>query len=376
MKFIDLNKQQEQLHPEGLSLKEKIIKDIKGALNNCQFIQGPEVKQLEKELQDFTGSKHCITTSSGTDALLVALMAIGVSEGDEVITTPFSFIATAETIALLGAIPVYADIDPLTFNINPNNIEELITPKTKAIIAVSLYGQPANFNEINKIAAKYNLEVIEDAAQSFGSQHYDLKSCNLSKIAATSFFPSKPLGCYGDGGACFTSDDELAEKMKAISIHGQKKRYYHTQIGINGRLDTIQAIVLLAKLPIFKEEIKLRNKVAEIYKNKINALNIPSKIPYIEEFNTSVYAQYTLRVNDREIFIESMKSLGIPTSVHYPLALNEQPALEKYSLNRKKKNQKCSEAKKASNEVVSLPMHPYLSEQDIDLITKSLKNSL
>ena len=251
MHFLDLKAQQEQLLDDGKTLRAEIDRRIAAINDNCKFIQGPEVNELEESLAKFVGSKNCISVSSGTDALLIALMALDIKDSDEVITTPFSFIATAETILMLGAKPVFVDIEKDSYNIDPLKIEEKITSKTKAIIAVSLYGQPANFNLINNIAKKHNIPVIEDGAQSFGATHHNKKSCNLSTLGTTSFFPSKPLGCYGDGGACFTNDDELASKMKRISLHGQEKRYFHTEIGVNGRIDTFQAAILLAKLPIF-----------------------------------------------------------------------------------------------------------------------------
>ncbi len=373
MKFIDLQKQQDQHHPDGGVLKNKIIDNITKVINHGQFILGPEVTEIEEILSDYVGVKYCISTSSGTDALLISLMALDIQPGDEVITTPFSFIATAETITLLGAIPIYADINPKTYNIDPNQIEALITEKTKAIIAVSLYGQTANMKEINEIANKHGLKVIEDAAQSFGATHHQLKSCGLSTIGTTSFFPSKPFGCYGDGGACFTNDKNLAQRIRAISIHGQVERYLHKEIGLNGRLDTIQAAVLLAKWGIFEKEIKLRQEVANLYTTKLNSIGINST-PYIDTYNTSVYAQYTIKVKQRSEVISILKESGIPSAVHYPIPLCQQPALN----NNKspQSNGTHINALTASNEVISLPMYPYLTEENINRIISSLKDAI
>ena len=256
IEFIDLGRQRKSRNSNGIKLEKLIDKNIKNVFKHGKYILGPEINSLEQKLKDFVGAKNCIVVSSGTDALLIALMALKISHGDEIITTPFSFISTAEVIALLGAKPIFVDIDKKTYNIDPTKIESKITEKTKAILPVSLYGQPADFQTINKIASKYKIPVIEDAAQSFGASHHGKMSCNLSEIAATSFFPSKPLGCYGDGGACFTNNDELAKKIRRISLHGQEKRYFHTEIGINGRLDTMQAAILLAKLDFYESEIK------------------------------------------------------------------------------------------------------------------------
>ncbi len=376
MKFIDLTAQQNTLIDEKITLREEINKRISKVLDEGNFIQGPEVLELESSLKNFTGSEFCISTSNGTDALLIALMAIGIKPGDEIITTPFSFISTSETIALLGAIPKYADIDPKSYNINPQKIEEKITKKTKAIIPVSLYGQTADFTNINKIAKKYNLPVIEDGAQSFGAEHKKRKSCNLSTIGTTSFFPSKPLGCYGDGGACFTNDKELANKMRIISLHGQTKRYFHKEIGINGRLDTIQAAVLLAKLKIFNQEINLRNKVASRYTKALTEMEFEST-PEISEDNLSVFAQYTIQVEDRDYFQTKMKERNIPTSVHYPTLLYRQPAFYMTTNNELTDSQNfCKNAEKICKKVVSLPMYPYLTIEDQDKIIETIKDVL
>ena len=325
---------------------------------------------MENKLATYVNAKHCIGVSSGTDALLLALMALDIEPGDEVITTPFSFISTAETIVLLGAIPVFVDIDPVTYNINPDNLTEAISPKTKAIIAVSLYGQPADFSSINYIASQYGIPVIEDAAQSLGATHNNSKSCNLCLIGVTSFFPTKPLGGYGDGGACFTSDDQIAEKIRKISRHGSARRYYHTEVGINGRLDTIQAAILLVKLQIFDDEIDKRTKVADYYKTLFNNHGFKNT-PIIVNGNTSVFAQYTVQVNEREKIQSFLQNEGIPTSVHYPLPLNDQPALQSRSISKN-----CEIATKISKKVLSLPFHPYLEKFEQEKIVETLINAI
>lgn len=386
MEFIDLKAQQQQLISQGISLREDIDQKIKAVLDHGKYILGPEVNELEEKLAKFVGAKYCIGVSSGTDALLISLMALGIKRGDEVITTPFSFFSTVETILLLGAKPIFVDIDELTYNIDPKLIDKAITKKTKAIIAVSLYGQPANFKEINKIGNKYKIAIIEDGAQSFGSTHHKLRSCGLTTIGTTSFFPSKPLGCYGDGGACFTNDEELAKNIREISIHGQNKRYSHKQIGLNGRLDTIQAAILLAKLDLFDLEVEKRIKIGSRYTARLQELGI-STTPFISPENTSVYAQYTIQIKDREKVIENMKRLGIPTSVHYPSLLSEQNALKDSNINKNKFLQNIfskklfrsfdiKNAKKVSKNVLSLPMHPFLTEENQELILNALKESI
>ncbi|MDX8376907.1 MAG: DegT/DnrJ/EryC1/StrS family aminotransferase, partial [Mariprofundales bacterium] len=301
----------------------------------------------------------------GTDALLIAMMTLGISAGDEVITTPFSFIATAETIVLLGAIPIFVDIDPKTYNIDPTLLEAVITKKTKAIMPVSLYGQCADYDAINSIAAKYKLPVIEDGCQSFGATYKGNKSCGLTTIGCTSFFPSKPLGCYGDAGACFTNDDKLAKAMREIRVHGQDRRYHHPRIGINGRIDTLQAAILLAKMDIFPEEIIARQRIGAYYSELLADTVVT---PYIELHNTPVYAQYTVQVENREQVQLNLKELGIPTAVHYPIPLNKQPALV------------CNEIFKysdyAAKRVMSLPMHPYLTEQQQQLVCAAINRSV
>lgn len=354
--FIDLAAQQ-------VLIKDKIDANIQNVLAHGKYIQGPEVKELETKLAEYTGAKYCITCANGTDALQIALMAVGVGPGDEVITPGFTYIATAEAAAVLGAKAVYVDVKEDTYNINPELLEAAITDKTKAIIPVSLYGQCADFDIINEIAGKYNLPVIEDAAQSFGATYKGKKSCNLSTIATTSFFPSKPLGCYGDGGALFTNDEELATIINQISKHGQERRYHHVRVGINSRLDTLQAAILLPKLEIFDEEIKKRQAVADVYNKLLKEKGI-SSTPFVEEHNTSVYAQYTIRVKYREQVQATLKEHGIPTAVHYPVPLNKQPAVAS--------NSNLPVGDTIAQEVMSLPMHPYLNESQIKEIINKL----
>lgn len=351
--FFDLAAQQ-------AVIKRQIDENIAKVLAHGNYILGPEVAELEDRLCEYTGAKYCVTCANGTDALQIALMAIGVGPGDEVITPAFSYIATAEATALLGATPIYVDVDPVTFNINPTLIEEKITAKTKAIIPVSLYGQPADFTQINQIAQKHNLIVIEDAAQSFGAEQYGQKSCNLSDIGCTSFFPTKPLGCYGDGGAIFTSDENLAKSVRQIARHGQEKRYFHTRVGINSRLDTLQAAILLPKLDLLEKEIDAKDALAQKYTKSL-AVDDGLTCPSIVNGNRSAWAQYTLRVRDRDNFIKTLNDKGIPTAVHYPLPLNKQPAVQDVNI-------VLPQGDKMSDEVVSLPMHAYMSDAIFDQI--------
>ena len=315
--FVDLKAQYQALKPQ---IQERINR----VLEHGQYIMGPEVAELEQKLAAYTGAKHCITVASGTEALLISLMALGVKPGDEVITTPFTFVATAEMIVLLGAKPVFVDIEPDTCNIDARLIKAAITPKTRAIMPVSLYGQPADMEEINAIAAKHKLPVIEDAAQSFGAEYKGRKSCNLSTIGCTSFFPSKPLGCYGDGGAIFTNDDAAAQACREIRVHGQSKRYVHTRIGVGGRMDTLQCAIVLAKLERFDWEVRQRIAKGTRYNQLIDEVGIQRVQQRTNR--TSVFAQYTVLVENREQVQEALKRAGIPTAVHYPLPLNEQPA--------------------------------------------------
>lgn len=348
IEFCDLKAQQARI-------KDKIDAGIQRVLAHGQYILGPEVAELEEKLAAFIGAKHCITCANGTDALQIAQMAVGVAHGDEVITPGFTYIATAETVAVLGAKPVYVDIDPRTYNLDPALLEAAITPKTKAIIPVSLYGQCADFDTINAIAAKHGIPVIEDAAQSFGASYKGRMSCNLSTIACTSFFPSKPLGCYGDGGALFTNDDELAKLIRQIARHGQDRRYHHIRVGVNSRLDTLQAAVLLPKLEILADEIQRRQQVAANYDRLFKQAGVDTT-PYIEPHNVSAWAQYTVRVDDRDAVQEKLKAAGVPTAVHYPIPLNKQPAVADYEVQLPRGD--C-----AASQVLCVPMHPYLTPQ-------------
>jgi UDP-2-acetamido-2-deoxy-ribo-hexuluronate aminotransferase len=367
MEFCDLKTQYQRL-------KTDIDAGIQRVLNHGQYILGPEVAELEEKLAAFVGAKYCITCANGTDALQIAQMAFGIGPGDEVITPGFNYIATAETVALLGAKPVYVDIDPRTYNLDPQLLEAAITPRTKAIVPVSLYGQCADMDAINTIAAKHGIPVIEDAAQSFGATYKGRKSCSLSTIACTSFFPSKPLGAYGDGGAIFTNDEELAKVLRQIARHGQDRRYHHIRVGVNSRLDTLQAAILIPKLAIFEEEIALRQQVATRYKNLftnvIESAALTSTpqlgLPHIESHNTSVYAQFTLRVENRAVLQERMSAMGIPTVVHYPIPLNKQPAVSDVSV-------QLPVGDEVASQVISLPMGPYLLLSDQTLIAEVLQ---
>ncbi len=355
--FIDLKTQYS-------ALKASIDTRIQNVLDHGQYIMGPEVAELEERLAIFTGAKYCITVASGTEALLISLMAIGIKAGDEVITSPFTFVATAEAIVLLGAVPVFVDVELDTCNIDAKKIEAVITSKTRAIIPVSLYGQPADMDEINSIAIRYGLIVIEDAAQSFGAEYKGRKSCNLSTIGCTSFFPSKPLGCYGDGGAIFTSNYELAKSMREIRMHGQEKRYVHTRVGVGGRMDTLQCAVVLAKLERFESEVAQRLNIGARYNSMFS-----DKISVVTQRNdrTSVFAQYTIFVEDRERVQEYLKAFGVPTAVHYPIPLNEQPAYRHLC---------CSDCTPISQRlakiVMSIPMSADLSMQDQDHVVEAV----
>lgn len=346
--------------------KDEIEEAILKVARNCNFIMGNEIHELEQNLQKFTGTKYAITCSSGTDALLLAMMALDIKPGDEIITTPFTFIATAETIAFLGAKPAFVDIDEKTYNINPNLIEEKITSKTKAIMPVSLYGQPSNMDVIQQIANKYNLKVIIDGAQSFGSTYKNKTDSNLGDISTTSFFPAKPLGCYGDGGACFTNNEELANKMISLRIHGQTQRYYHKYIGMGGRLDTMQAAVLNVKLKYYKKDLALRQEVAKKYTQALKNSDIV--LPYVESNISSSWAQYSVRVKNRDELQNKLKEEGIPTAVHYPMPLHLQECFT--YLGYKKGDFPISES--VSEEIMSLPMNPYVSDEEISYIVKEL----
>jgi len=357
--FIDLAVQQD-------CLRSEIEAGIARVLAHGQYILGPEVAELEEKLEAYAGAAYCITVANGTDALQIALMALDVGPGDEVITPGFSYIATAEAVLLLGAKVVYVDIDPVSFNLDPELLEAAITPRTKAIIPVSLYGQAADFDRINAIAVRYGLPVIEDAAQSFGAIYHGRKSCNLSTIACTSFFPSKPLGCYGDGGAIFTSDPELAKVLRQIARHGQEKRYYHVLVGVNSRLDTLQAAILLPKLAILDDEIAARQKVAAAYRAAFSGTAVTP--PAVGNGLVSVWAQYTVRVADRSAVQEKLKAAGVPTAVHYPLPLNHQPAAANWDA-------QLPVGDRAADEVLSLPMHPYMTEADQQRVVDALRDA-
>lgn len=357
MEFIDLKAQYR-------TLRSDIDARIHAVLDRGDYIMGLEVRELEERLAAFTGAAHCVTVASGTEALLMALMAIGIEPGDEVITTPFSFIAVAEVIVLIGAKPVFADIEPDTGNIDASLIEEKITARTRAIVPVSLYGQPADMDAINAIADRHGLTVIEDAAQSFGATYHGRKSCNLSKIGCTSFFPSKPLGCYGDGGAIFTSDDALAQAMREIRVHGQRERYVHARVGVGGRMDTLQCAILLAKLERFDWELQQRRRIGDLYNELLN-----NRVERIRERadRTTVLAQYTVMVENREKVRSYLNTLGVPTAVHYPVPITDQPAYAAL-----KRTADFPVAASLSKKVLSLPMGPYLDEASVARITQGL----
>jgi UDP-2-acetamido-2-deoxy-ribo-hexuluronate aminotransferase len=358
MQFIDLVAQQDRI-------KDKLNANIQKVLAHGQYILGPEVHELEEKLSAYTGAKYCITCANGTDALQIAQMAFGIGPGDEVITPGFTYIATAETVAVLGAKPIYVDINPKTYNLDVEQLEAAITPRTKAIIAVSLYGQCADYDAINAIAAKHNIPVIEDAAQSFGASYKGKKSCNLTTVACTSFFPSKPLGCYGDGGAIFTNDEALATVIRQIARHGQDRRYHHIRVGVNSRLDTLQAAILLPKLEVLDDEMQARQHVAETYNQLFTEAGITT-IPFIEAHNQSAWAQYTIQVDNRDDVQAKLKEQGIPTAVHYPIPLNKQPAVAD-------SNAILPVGDAVAERVMSLPMHPYINEEQQNEIVEMLK---
>jgi len=359
--FVDLSLQRDSMHGD---LQNGIFRVI----HSNQFINGPAVKTLGGELATFSGVKHAIPCTSGTDALLLALMALGVKPGDEIIVPAFTFIATGSMVSFYKAVPVFADVDSATFTIDPEEIKNKITDKTVGIIPVSLYGQCAPMEEINIIAAENNLWVIEDAAQSFGADYKGKKSCNISTLATTSFFPAKPLGCYGDGGAVFTNDDILADKVKLYANHGQAKRYYHSEIGINGRMDSLQAAIVSTKLKHFSREIDARNRVAKMYTERLKDL---VKTPVVLPYNRSTWAQYTIQTEKRNLVREKLADKDIPTAVHYPMPL---PRQEAFAYLKQPDNYPVSN--KLSETVMSLPMHPFLKEEEIDLICNTIKEVL
>lgn len=353
------------------ALEKEINQRLQNILGHGQFIMGPEVAECEKALTSYTGSKHCITCANGTDAILMVMLAMGLKPGDEVITTSFSFFAAAEMISLIGLTPVFVDIDPKTYNIDPLLIEKAITKKTKLIIPVSLFGQPADYEKINSIGQKHGIPVMEDAAQSFGGELNGKKSCNLTQTATTSFFPAKPLGCYGDGGAIFTNDDEMAKLLKQIRVHGDASRYEHVRIGINGRMDTIQCAIITEKLKRFPWEVEKRQEVAKRYTEAFIKYEKKLNPPQIMKGAASVYAQYTLWVENRDQFREKLQQKGIPTAVHYPKPIHSQPA---YAVIKDKF--KLPHSERAAQGVVSLPMFPDMSwdiqKQIIDAVVGSI----
>lgn len=366
--FIDLKSQYN-------ALKESIDSRIHKVLDSGAYIGGPEVGELEKRLAEHTGSKHCLAVASGTDALLIPMMALGIGPGDEVITTAFSFIATAETIVLAGATPVYVDIDRKTFNIDANKIEAAITKKTKAIMPVSLYGQAADLEEINAIAKKHDLFVIEDTAQSYGAKYRDKKSGALTTAAGTSFYPAKPLGGYGDGGAIFTNDDQLLTTMKEIREHGSEKRYFHTRLGLNGRLDTIQCAILLAKMERYDWEVDQRNRIAKNYTEAfqgLEKLDPQFSVPFVKPSNVSVWAQYTLTVSNRDLFQKKMTELKVPTAVHYPLTMPDQPWYKSHT----RAQHDINISRWAAGHVVSLPMYPDMTDAIQKIVIAAVKEAV
>lgn len=357
MQFIDLKSQY-------LQSRDLINNRIQHVLDHGQYIMGPEVAELETRLAEYCGARHCVTVSSGTEALIIALMALGIGTGHEVVTTPFSFIATAEAIVLVGAKPVFVDIDRKTCNIDPEKIEAAITSRTRAIMPVSLFGQPADMDQINHIAQRHNLAVIEDAAQSFGATYRGKKSCNLSTVGCTSFFPSKPLGCYGDGGALFTNDEELASAAREIRVHGQSRRYVCTRIGVGGRMDTIQCAIVLAKLEKFEQEIAQRNRVADEYNGLLSGrVGLVRLAPE----RSSVFAQYTVSLEQREQVQAILSNADIPTAIHYPVPIHHQPAYVSYA-----SKESCPVSIEMATKVLSLPMSPYLTSSDVDRVASTL----
>jgi len=353
--------------------KDEIDEAIHKVLDKSNYIMGQDVRELEENLCKFTGAKEAITCSSGTDALLLAMMTLGIKPGDEIITTPFTFIATAETIALLGAKPVFVDIDEETYNIDVTKIEEKITPKTKAIIAVSLYGQPCDLDALEQLEIKHSkLKIIIDGAQSFGSTYKDKAEVHYCDIYTTSFFPAKPLGCFGDGGAVLTNNTELAEKMRMLRVHGQNKRYHHKYIGFGARMDTIQCAVVNVKLKYYQKDLALRQEVAQKYTQALGSVALASQIilPYIKENTTSAFAQYSIRVKNRDDVQAKLKEAGIPTAVHYPMSLHLQECFAYLGY----KEGDFPIAERVSKEIMSLPMNSYLSDEEIEYIAKNIKS--
>lgn len=362
--FIDLKTQYQKI-------EDKIKSRINNILEHGQYIMGPEVKELETNLSTFLGAKHSIGCASGTDALILALLALDIKAGDEVIVPDFTFFGTAEVVSLLGATPVFVDIDPDTYNLDPSKAKDAITDKTKAIMPVSLYGLTADLDSFMEIAKDKGIAIIEDGAQSFGATYKSngetKASCNVATISTTSFYPAKPLGAYGDAGAVFTNDDALALKMRQLLNHGQESGYHHIHIGFNGRLDTIQAAVLVEKLAIFKNEITLRNQVASNYHKAFEGKVKMQKIP---EGHISSWAQFTIEVDDRDSFRQKLQKESIPTAVHYPAAITDQP------IYKDKFNPDTPLSKLAASRVVSLPMNPYLSSEHQSQVIENVLKSI
>ena len=361
MQFIDLKTQYQRYQTE-------IDQRMRAVLDHGRFIMGPEIAELEGLLATYAGVRHAVTVASGTTSLEIALRALNIGRGDEVITVPFTWISTAEVIGLVGATPVFVDIDPLSYNIDVAKIEAACTRRTRAIIAVSLFGQMPDYSAINAIAAKWGLAVIEDGAQSFGATQHGRRSCGATLIGSTSFFPAKPLGCFGDGGALFTDDDHLADTCRALRTHGGTERHHHPLLGTNGRMDTLQAAVLLGKFPHFQWEVEERGRIGARYTELLKGV---CSTPQVCPGNSHVYAQYTIRVADRQRLAAALKERGIPTAVYYPKCLHEQPIFAGCGAPGD-----FPEAEKASREVLSLPMHPFLSAADQDLIVAAVCQAL
>lgn len=360
--FVDLKTQY-------AALKEQIALRMQRVLDHGQYIMGPEVYELEERLANYTGARHCVTVASGTEALLISLMAIDLRPGDEVITTPFTFAATAEAIVLLGGVPVFVDIESDTCNIDASLIEAAVTPRTKAIMPVSLYGQCADMDAINAIAARHELHVIEDGAQSFGATFKGRRSCNLSTLGCTSFFPSKPLGCYGDGGAIFTNDDALAKACREIRVHGQSARYTHTRVGVGGRMDTLQCAIVLAKLERFEWELQRRHELGARYNELL--VDAEARLPTVRPGRDCVWAQYTVLVDDRVHAQAVLGERAIPTAVHYPRPLHLQPAYAELCVAKG-----CAISQEVAAKVLSLPMSADLSLAQQDVVIDALVSAL
>ena len=359
MQFIDLKRQYELYRSE-------IDARMNAVMQHGRFIMGPEVTELEEALADWVGVRYCIAVSSGTTSLEIALRALGIGPGDEVITVPFTWISSAEVVSLVGATPVFVDIERDSFNLNHELLEAAISERTRAILPVSLFGQMPDFACINTIASKYNIPVIEDAAQSFGATQHGRRSCSVSTIASTSFFPAKPLGCFGDGGALFTDDEHLAGVMRAVRIHGGTRRHHHEYIGTNGRMDTLQAAVVLAKLPHYQDEVEARRRIGARYSELLS--DLCDAVPKVCGNNTHVYAQYTVRVKNRAVVADKLRDRNVPSAVYYPKCLHEQPVFAGLGY----RIGDFPEAERAAREVVSLPMHPFLTEEEQDSVVVAL----